>query len=76
MLLGNKQGFFFYAVVWLNTQRSSVEPYENRIFYYCYFLQGRAKKEEKKGSGGRRRGVQRDEQRCMEIQREKADSLR
>lgn len=76
MLLGNKQGFVFYAVVWLSTQRSSVEPYENRIFYYCYFLQGRAKKTGKKGSGGRRRGVLRDVQRCTEIQWEKADSLR
>lgn len=45
-------------------------------FIIAIFLQGRAKKEEKNGSGGRRRGVQRDEQRCTEIQREKADSLR
>lgn len=64
ILLGNKQGFVFYAVVWLSTQRSSVQPYENRIFYYRYFLQRRAKnKEGKKGSGGE------EEERCTKKQR-------
>lgn len=63
ILLGNKQGFVFYAVVWLSTQRSSAESYENRIFYYRYFLQGRAKsKEKKKAAVG-------EEKRCTKKQR-------